>query len=55
MMTTLFLMKIGKEYFFKLVRFFFFISILDVVREITYWGEGDESDFTNHWMLAEPG
>jgi hypothetical protein len=38
-MTTLFLMKIGKECFFKLVRyiFFIFISILVVVGEIAYW------------------
>jgi hypothetical protein len=36
-MTTSFLMKIGEEYFFKLVRYIFFISILAVVREITYW------------------
>ena len=36
-MTTLFLMKIGKEYFFELVRYEFSISILEVVRQITYW------------------
>jgi hypothetical protein len=38
-MTALFLMKIGKDCFFELVRYIFFIStsILEVVREITYW------------------